>query len=101
MTGITTISNEPAIKKYSYSSAGRKTKAPRMFSIVLSCMVLLLLQFDIADGFAVSFGLGAALFQPKGLVTKSAKGNVPALLEASNFFVDAFWVGKVGGGAKE
>lgn len=98
MTAGITISKEFAIKNH---SAGRKTKPLRIYPIVLSCLVLLLLHFDVADGFAVSFGLGAALFQPKGLITTSAKGNVPQLLEASNFFVDAFWVGKVGGGAKE
>lgn len=99
MTGIT-ISKEFAIKKN--HSAGRKRKLLRIYPIaVLSCLVLLISHFDVADGFAVSFGLGAALFQPKGLITTSAKGNVPQLLEASNFFVDAFWVGKVGGGAKE
>ncbi|KAG7341133.1 acyl-CoA N-acyltransferase [Nitzschia inconspicua] len=48
-----------------------------------------------------TLGLGAVLFQPKGLVTKSARGEISSLLEASEFFVDAFWVGKVGGGAKE
>jgi ribosomal protein S18 acetylase RimI-like enzyme len=48
-----------------------------------------------------SFGLGAVLFQPKGLVTKAAGGEISSLLQASDFFVDAFWVGKVGGGAKE
>jgi ribosomal protein S18 acetylase RimI-like enzyme len=55
-----------------------------------------------AQGFSVSFGLGAVLFQPKDrLVTKSARGEPKALLQASDFFVDAFWVGKVGGGTKE
>eukprot|EP00536_Pseudo-nitzschia_multiseries_P000975 jgi/Psemu1/179932/e_gw1.12.85.1 len=53
------------------------------------------------ESFSVSFGLGAILSQPKGLITTSAKGDIPALLEASDFFVDAFWVGKVGGGATE
>jgi GNAT superfamily N-acetyltransferase len=48
-----------------------------------------------------TLGLGAVLFQPKGLVTKSARGEISSLLEASDFFVDAFWVAKVGGGAKE
>ena len=47
-----------------------------------------------------SFGLGSALFQPKGLVTRSADGQPDVLKEASDFFVEAFWVGKVGGGAK-
>jgi ribosomal protein S18 acetylase RimI-like enzyme len=44
------------------------------------------------------FGLGAALFQPKGIFTKSALGDPKLLIQASDFFVEAFWVGKVGGG---
>jgi len=70
----------------------------QMFSFSL---LFVILKFGVADAFAVSFGIGAVLFQPKGLATKSAKGNIQALLEASDFFVDAFWVGKVGGGATE
>lgn len=51
-----------------------------------------------ASGFSAPLGIGA-LFQPKGLFTKSAYGDANLLLEASDFFVDSFWVGKVGGGA--
>jgi len=63
---------------------------------VISCLLLL------RDGaaFSPSFGLGAVLFQPKGLMTSSAKGEPQTLQKASDFFVDAFWVGKVGGGSK-
>jgi ribosomal protein S18 acetylase RimI-like enzyme len=57
------------------------------------------LLFTKVSAFSVPFGLGATLFQPKGLVTRSAEGEPKTLLEASDFFVDAFWVGKVGGGA--
>lgn len=35
----------------------------------------------------------------KGIFTKSAYGNADLLLQASDFFVDSFWVGKIGGGA--
>jgi ribosomal protein S18 acetylase RimI-like enzyme len=54
-----------------------------------------------SSAFSVPFGLGAALFQPKGLETTSAAGEAQTLLAASDFFVEAFWVGKVGGGAKQ
>lgn len=47
------------------------------------------------------FGLGSLLFQPKGLVTIPTKGDQQKLRDASDFFVDAFWVGKGGGGPKE
>jgi ribosomal protein S18 acetylase RimI-like enzyme len=47
-----------------------------------------------------TFGLGSLLFQPKGLATNPTKGNINTLLDASEFFVDAFWVGKVGGGTR-
>ena len=73
----------------------------KLYSFSLQCLLFAIFKFGVADGFSVSFGIGAVLFQPKGLVTKSAKGNVPTLLEASDFFIDAFWVGKVGGGATE
>ena len=61
-------------------------------------LLFVILDLRVAYAFVVPFGIGAVLLQPKGLVTKSAEGNVPALLEASEFFIDAFWVGKVGGG---
>jgi ribosomal protein S18 acetylase RimI-like enzyme len=71
-------------------------------------IVSMLLLIQIADnndvhGLSLSppFGLGAVLFQPKGLVTTPARGEIQNLLDASDFFVDAFWVGKVGGGASE
>ena len=38
---------------------------------------------------------------PKGLTTVVAGGEPQTLLDASEFFVDAFWTNKVGGGAKE
>ncbi len=79
----------------------KERKAFKTYSFSLTCLLLLIFQFGCVDGFATPFGIGALLFQPKGLVTKSAEGNVPALLEASDFFIDAFWVGKVGGGATE
>ena len=72
-----------------------------MHSFSLTYLLLLLAKLCAVDGFSVPFGIGALLFQPKGLVTESTNGNVPALLEASDFFIDAFWVGKVGGGATE
>ena len=64
-------------------------------------LLFVILDLRVAYAFVVPFGIGAVLLQPKGLVTKSAEGNVPALLEASEFFIDAFWVGKVGGGASQ
>ena len=72
-----------------------------MSSFSLTYLLLLLVKLCAVDGFSAPFGIGALLFQPKGLVTESTDGNVPALLEASDFFIDAFWVGKVGGGATE
>ena len=60
--------------------------------------LLLGLLVQSSYGFSPPLGLGAALFQPRGLFTKSAYGDPKTLLEASDFFVDAFWVGKVGGG---
>ena len=65
----------------------------------LPFLIFAMLDFGYVNAFVVPFGIGAVLSQPKGLVTKSAEGSVPALLEASDFFIDAFWVGKVGGGA--
>jgi len=73
-------------------------KGLRLHFFLIS-LLFVILDFRVAYGFVVPFGIGAVLLQPKGLVTKSAEGNVPALLEASEFFIDAFWVGKVGGGA--
>lgn len=51
-------------------------------------------------------GIGALLFKPRVKIVKGSewRGNkdgdvVDALSEAGKFFVDAFWTGKVGGGA--
>eukprot|EP00980_Cylindrotheca_fusiformis_P001463 scaffold345_cov134-Cylindrotheca_fusiformis.AAC.74 len=66
------------------------------FKISFLIAGLLLAQ---VTGFSAPLGLGAVLFQPQGLYTKSAYGDANMLLKASDFFVDAFWVGKVGGGA--
>lgn len=74
-------------------------KSPLLLSRVLLLAFSLLVTPTSA--FSVSFGLGAVFFQPKGLVTTTSGGDPRKLLEASEFFVDAFWVGKVGGGAKE
>jgi ribosomal protein S18 acetylase RimI-like enzyme len=66
------------------------------------CRLLALWCFPLAaNAFSVTFGLGAALFQPKGLKTRPSKGEPRTLSAASDFFVEAFWVGKVGGGAKQ
>jgi len=45
-------------------------------------------------------GLGAILFRPSGMTTIPMGGDA-SLSEASDFFADAFWTAKVGGGAKE
>jgi ribosomal protein S18 acetylase RimI-like enzyme len=63
-----------------------------------SYLIALMLLAHVC-GFSVPLGLGAVLFRPQGLYTKSAYGDANMLLKASDFFVDAFWVGKVGGGA--
>lgn len=66
---------------------------------VLLSLIIALGQLPSQDAFAPTFGLGSMFLQPKGLITKSTKGETRKLQEASSFFVDAFWVGKVGGGA--
>jgi ribosomal protein S18 acetylase RimI-like enzyme len=53
----------------------------------------------LVEAFTVSYGIGATFFQPKGLITQPSGGEPQALLDASDMFVDAFWIGKVGGGA--
>lgn len=95
LIGLFTLIQFKANQSHSHS------KRPKMSSFSLTCLFLLLVKLCAVDGFAAPFGIGALLFQPKGLVTESTDGNVPALLEASDFFIEAFWVGKVGGGATE
>ena len=60
-------------------------------------LVFTLLVLHSANGFSIPLGIGA-LLQPQGLFTKSAYGDANLLLQASDFFVESFWVGKVGGG---
>lgn len=45
-----------------------------------------------------AFGLGA-LFRPPNIKIVKSNGDFERLEEAGKFFVDAFWTGKVGGGA--
>ena len=71
-----------------------------MRRVVVLTIMLVVQCRNVVDGFGVAFGLGAIFFQPK-LITKPSRGDINSLLEASNFFVESFWVGKVGGGATE
>lgn len=48
-----------------------------------------------------SLGLGAVFFRPAGMKTVPAQGNAASLKQAADFFTDAFWANKVGGGIKE
>jgi ribosomal protein S18 acetylase RimI-like enzyme len=110
MTEEELLSNDSVTGSRKKKQAQRRRNRPR-FLVSSPPLLLVLLVILIAhhcctndcvvDGFSVSFGLGAVFFQPKGLITKSTRGDIPTLLEASNFFVDAFWVGKPGGGATE
>jgi len=68
-------------------------QAPTLMLVICICFLREI------DALAPSFGIGGIFFQPKGLVTKSARGEMRKLQDASTFFVDAFWIGKVGGGA--
>lgn len=45
-------------------------------------------------------GLGALFFRPRGMVIKPSLGDEDALIEAGEFFTDAFWAGKAGGAAE-
>jgi ribosomal protein S18 acetylase RimI-like enzyme len=71
----------------------------RCLHTLLLISVLVSQNHHVAS-FSPSFGLGAVFFQPKGLITSSTKGQPQKLQQASDFFVDAFWVGKAGGGPK-
>lgn len=73
----------------------------RLHPLYLIISIFCLCSWHNVEALAPSLGLGAVFFQPEGLVTRSAKGEPQTLQEASDFFVDAFWVDKVGGGSKE
>jgi ribosomal protein S18 acetylase RimI-like enzyme len=78
-----------------------KSNSPQLLLSQVLLLAFYLILVTPTSAFSVSFGLGAVLFQPKGLVTTASGGDPQKLLQASEFFVDAFWVGKVGGGAKQ
>lgn len=46
------------------------------------------------------FGIGALLFKPRGMTIRPSYGEDSDLVEAGEFFTDAFWTGKVGGAKK-
>ena len=64
-------------------------------------LFLLLLALPLSAFSATPvFGIGAVLF--KGVVkTVPTLGNEQIMEEAADFFVDAFWQAKVGGGTKK
>ena len=67
-------------------------------AIVTIVVLILRTCYSLCGAFNIQYGIGAILFQPKGLVTSTIEGDPQILLQASDFFVEAFWVGKVGGG---
>mmetsp|Transcript_7242 Transcript_7242/g.10233 ORF Transcript_7242/g.10233 Transcript_7242/m.10233 type:complete len:250 (-) Transcript_7242:1603-2352(-) len=69
--------------------------------LVLACFLLLLASPAIHAFTPAPLGLGAILFRPVGMNTKPSLGDENLLVEAADFFTDAFWAGKVGGGVKE
>ena len=88
----------------SFSGARRNRQQQNRLCSLLILVISLSIIIPETLAFSVStppiFGLGALLFPPKDLSTSSANGDTQTLLKASEFFVDAFWTGKVGGGAK-
>ena len=69
-------------------------------------MIITKRQQLVASAFtAPSLGIGAILFPVRNRVistlAEEASENILAVQEASDFFVEAFWTGKVGGGSKE
>ncbi|KAL3914214.1 MAG: hypothetical protein SGILL_006190 [Bacillariaceae sp.] len=75
-----------------------------IFLILLLATILLLLLPSSPTALAFS-PLSLLKLQPKqklkSTTVETAKGDIRKLLAASNFFVDAFWTGKIGGGSSE
>eukprot|EP00548_Thalassiothrix_antarctica_P005760 CAMPEP_0194143124 /NCGR_PEP_ID=MMETSP0152-20130528/12322_1 /TAXON_ID=1049557 /ORGANISM="Thalassiothrix antarctica, Strain L6-D1" /LENGTH=233 /DNA_ID=CAMNT_0038842389 /DNA_START=191 /DNA_END=888 /DNA_ORIENTATION=+ len=70
----------------------------KLLSFILLIVVLLL--SSNVSAFSSVFGIGALLFRPPGTKTLPSLGEVESLTEAADFFTDAFWNNKVGGGIK-
>lgn len=71
--------------------------------VIATFLLILLTCVTSGDGLSVSappMGIGALFFKPKGMSIKPSLGEEDDLVEAGKFFTDAFWAGKVGGGAK-
>ena len=77
---------------------------PRQVPVVCCCLLWLLLAVPVAEAFASpSFGLTAIFLPVRGKTLEPISESVNRridLADASDFFVDAFWTGKVGGGSK-
>jgi len=71
--------------------------------MVLAKMMVLLVAIsaNAVTGFSPpSLGIGALINRPKGMKTAPSIGDTEALTQAADFFTDAFWANKVGGGIK-
>lgn len=55
----------------------------------------------ISAGSPPVLGIGALLFRPQGMKVAPAQGNDDMIVETGEFFTDAFWTAKVGGGSKK
>jgi RimJ/RimL family protein N-acetyltransferase len=70
--------------------------------LTLQLYVVLCVGASFSQAFsAPTMGLGAVLFKPAGMKTEPSRGTDDVLIEASDFFTDAFWAAKVGGGVKQ
>jgi hypothetical protein len=87
----------PPIALVAYNSDSENAINMRTVIIVLYLSILV----TITNAFTPpAFGLGA-LFRPQNIKIIKSNGDADRLEEAGKFFVDAFWTGKVGGGAEK
>jgi N-acetylglutamate synthase-like GNAT family acetyltransferase len=89
---------------------GIKPRTSTLLYTMTCCILsicLLLLIIEPANSFQPpSFGIASMLFPVRskqiiGISTQDMADKRTSLADASYFFVDAFWTGKVGGGAKQ
>lgn len=71
------------------------------FAAAAILLQIIVIVVPTVSGFSPPMGLGAVFFKPAGSKTLPSLGEDDALIEAADFFTDAFWACKIADGPKE
>ena len=70
-------------------------------AVLLSICLFIALSSSFAFTPIITLGLGGVLFRPPGIKITSSLGDSDVLIEAADFFTDAFWASKLAGSQQQ